>query len=938
MRYPQVLVLESRIEFLKQQYNSRQGGINTSHDDFAIHRDANKIIDHFATHADPTPTKQYTQWIVGKYHNGDFRQEDADRIYRAISGFHTYKHKLEEKDINKYPSLASIEDAVAPHENTPASKAEEKASAIHNGLKQILSNDNGEVYRLDSEEASKHVYGGGHARGGLGTSWCTAARSGGNQYKYYTADGGQLYTAHIKNDPLSPYQISLRSTGLGQIANRKDQTVPLSTITSKFPEMVGHHEFRHKDIAFALESDIPGLFAEHLRKPIDNSTVSTGMRIAAAAPHKISQENFDGYVDRIIEQAHTVDEKGKSNSIAASTLTSVINSPKASAANVHKLIDAHESLAEKNSGNQYGWLSHATPMSDDPTIIDRLIDVHTKHSKGNFVSYSTPKLNLAPKHFERLASMVKDHEYPHNGSMHYLLTHKDVPSEMLERYAKVDTENLHKNNYYHITSALSNPKVSSEAIEQAAKDTNLQPLLTVMPNTTSKALRDIYEQHAENQHGAWLLQNIKDHPNTPPDLRKKLTADFKSKVLPSRSFRLQPFDSIHAALAPGVEAKIIKNNDRTETHFNPYTGEPLTISSPHKAYKKGETKMTWHPSFEIMHPRVVNSTWTHEPHRIAAVNKNHTNRFQEIGRKDPVRSYASIHLTTGMVDPIRYLPGEYTDNEKQRMHDIAFQNAKESNKWRENYTDEHAHAEAQQYVQEIIKRFPKIKAFDRDTGEHLGSLVGSTVKYSDSYAPQMAQGFIERNDVSTDLINAQHGKHFNPLNPSVFFVNVVKAANKPKPRLVGLTTNVKDNIHNIYKIQTTPEEASKTHENHLVSAYGPNLAVTRTSPTSFTAISEPKWDGTQALHTSHVVGNILHHTKSSFAHKPDGTSVKKFSNIIEQALTEDAPTNAVSSGAIAGAGVGPQGEPGVSPRTKDKYRKGNAVLAALLKRKVEELR
>lgn len=47
-------------------------------------------------------------------------------------------------------------------------------------------------------------------------------------------------------------------------------------------------------------------------------------------------------------------------------------------------------------------------------------------------------------------------------------------------------------------------------------------------------------------------------------------------------------------------------------------------------------------------------------------------------------------------------------------------------------------------------------------------------------------------------------------------------------------------------------------------------------------------------------------------------------------LTEDAPANSVGSGAIAGVGVGPQGEPGVDLRKK---RRRECIILALAKRK-----
>ncbi len=56
-------------------------------------------------------------------------------------------------------------------------------------------------------------------------------------------------------------------------------------------------------------------------------------------------------------------------------------------------------------------------------------------------------------------------------------------------------------------------------------------------------------------------------------------------------------------------------------------------------------------------------------------------------------------------------------------------------------------------------------------------------------------------------------------------------------------------------------------------------------------------------------------------------------------IKEDSPTNAVGGGNIAGMGVGPNGEPGVSPKAMNKYKRKNAknapspVMSSVMKRK-----
>ena len=59
-------------------------------------------------------------------------------------------------------------------------------------------------------------------------------------------------------------------------------------------------------------------------------------------------------------------------------------------------------------------------------------------------------------------------------------------------------------------------------------------------------------------------------------------------------------------------------------------------------------------------------------------------------------------------------------------------------------------------------------------------------------------------------------------------------------------------------------------------------------------------------------------------------------NIRKFFLKEDAPTVSAGSGAIAGIGVGPDGEPGVTPAAAKRYRYSNNIMDYLLDKDEEE--
>jgi len=79
----------------------------------------------------------------------------------------------------------------------------------------------------------------------------------------------------------------------------------------------------------------------------------------------------------------------------------------------------------------------------------------------------------------------------------------------------------------------------------------------------------------------------------------------------------------------------------------------------------------------------------------------------------------------------------------------------------------------------------------------------------------------------------------------------------------------------------------------------------------------------------------LKQAHSHYIHVVKGVKrkMKRFVRKIE----EDAPANSAGSGGIAGIGVGPQGEPGITP-SRTKYKKDNALFTKkVLRRRLPQL-
>lgn len=226
------VLLESRLDYLKANTKT----LTTDHDTTGTLKSTPDIIQHLADHGDPTANKIHTQYAVGLYRAKAIKQEDSGRLKAALIGFEKYKGKLDLEDRQltpkKYPTIASIEDKIAPHLGTMTSKREAQKNMDQAGHKNVYDDDNISVYHLTSEDASKSIYGGGHQRGGTGTSWCTAARGESSHFTNY-ANLGNLHVIHRKSDG-AVFQMHPESNSF---MNAKDEEITPQEFKSIAPSL-----------------------------------------------------------------------------------------------------------------------------------------------------------------------------------------------------------------------------------------------------------------------------------------------------------------------------------------------------------------------------------------------------------------------------------------------------------------------------------------------------------------------------------------------------------------------------------------------------------------------------------------------------------------------------------------------------------------------------
>jgi hypothetical protein len=259
------LILESRLDFLKEKFKN----ISASHDTLATHKKPEAIVDHFATHADPSKKKVHTQWILNKYSKGQFRQEDTGRIRDTLTNFEKHKNKLEHKDLNQYHSLADLEDKLESHLGTFTSKKEEDRHIKVTGAP-IIHQDNGVTIRhIKTKEAACQI--------GAGTKWCTAGKNN-NMFDKYDKKG-PLFSIHHEG---RKYQFHNAS---GQLADEKDEMIKIGDMHHAVQkELIAAHE--HPEIqALNIMHRNPHLQAKHYEEAINHDNWRVRREIAKHPTH-----------------------------------------------------------------------------------------------------------------------------------------------------------------------------------------------------------------------------------------------------------------------------------------------------------------------------------------------------------------------------------------------------------------------------------------------------------------------------------------------------------------------------------------------------------------------------------------------------------------------------------------------------------------------------
>ena len=198
--------------------------------------------------ADPTPNKQYTQWLARMYAQGGWKIEDVvSMVTDFLWKFNTLNKQRKipspNNDIGRYKSLKDFIDYVA---SLPDPVAKDNQEVSRGQAKEYYRDQDLRIIIPEDQEAACYY--------GRGTKWCTAATKGANMFNSY-AKRGPLYII-IPTQPKhvgEKYQLQFES---GQYMDEHDKRINLMELAQRFPQLrkvFQHQAEQNKVLALTLD-------------------------------------------------------------------------------------------------------------------------------------------------------------------------------------------------------------------------------------------------------------------------------------------------------------------------------------------------------------------------------------------------------------------------------------------------------------------------------------------------------------------------------------------------------------------------------------------------------------------------------------------------------------------------------------------------------------
>ena len=179
--------------------------------------------------ADPTPHKEYTEWLARRYGEGHWHLEDVlSKIPTELKKFNELKLRKmlppETRDINRFKNFTGFQSYV---EKSWSAAGLEQKSPVGKGRAQEYYNDNEIRVIIPEDEEAACYY-------GQGTRWCTAGREN-NMFKNYSSRG-KLYIIIPKQPQHTgeKYQFHFADE---QFMDERDDPIDLRDLVAVYPSL-----------------------------------------------------------------------------------------------------------------------------------------------------------------------------------------------------------------------------------------------------------------------------------------------------------------------------------------------------------------------------------------------------------------------------------------------------------------------------------------------------------------------------------------------------------------------------------------------------------------------------------------------------------------------------------------------------------------------------
>jgi hypothetical protein len=469
MLYESIILVEDRIDFLKE----KNPEIDSSHDMLAQHRDSGAIIDHIASEGDPSKNKIHTQWILNQYKKKNIRQEDLPSVKDTLTNFEKYKNKLTQKDINQYPHINDVHDAVAPHIGTASSKKEEIRQVKDDGADLIHSENGLTVHKLKTKEAACQY--------GKGTKWCTAAENN-NMFDSYNKRGS-IYV--IQKDG-EKHQFHFESQ---QFMDAQDKSIDLGKFIEKNPELKNVDEFKDKHIAFNTPEEQIAKIKEYSSPSLVKSAINANIKIDPKLLHETTLKAI---------AASDATPKDQSNEHTG-VIQAIQSNPKTSGDTLHAIAshDIHHT--------KYG----ISAISRHPNIKQETAALLLDHSIKN---NTQDNFNLSQNPSVTSDILSKIHDIGNNDLNDNIASHPNTPHTILQKLS-VGRNHVAKQNVFL------NPATPKHIIDSAVNDVTAHSAISKNPSASPDTLSRISQTNLGND---WIHENLAGNKSTPVEILKGL--------------------------------------------------------------------------------------------------------------------------------------------------------------------------------------------------------------------------------------------------------------------------------------------------------------------------------------------------------------------------------------------------------------------------------